>query len=75
MGGACREAVSIVSHARPWTTHVHPDGSVIATVKLRDGRVLRVVGARVGAIEYRSENEVIHAFRDKKRKQEPCAEP
>jgi hypothetical protein len=28
------------------TTHLHPDGSVVATVELPDGRVLRVVGQR-----------------------------
>lgn len=28
------------------TTHVHPDGTVIASVKLADGRVLRIAGQR-----------------------------
>jgi hypothetical protein len=28
------------------TTHTHPDGTVVATVHLSDGRVLRVVGVR-----------------------------
>ena len=42
------------------TTHTHPDGSVVATAELPDGRVLRVVGARARRLP---EDEYVEARR------------
>lgn len=45
------------------TTHVHPDGSVVATAELPDGRVLRVVGVRAGRASTREGQEYLEARR------------
>lgn len=51
------------------TTHMHPDGSVVATAELPDGRVLRVIGARARPAIIRDPTG--HEFAEARRKREP----
>lgn len=52
--------------------HVHPDGSVVATAELPDGRVLRVVGLCAG--RQRGISDDLHEGREIRRKREPYDE-
>jgi hypothetical protein len=60
----------VTSKKREIITHEHPDGSVVVTAELSDGRVLRVVGVRPTRASTREGQEYLEA----RRKQEPYDE-
>jgi hypothetical protein len=52
--------VSVTAPEKIWlsmTTHTHPDGTLVATAHLPDGRVLRVVGVQRRDFSYFAEDQ------------------